>query len=265
MLRSIDHIVVLVRDLSAAIAGYAGLGFTVTPGGEHAGGATHNALIPFADSTYLELIAFKEPDRPQEHKWWPRLAQGEGLVDFALLSDDLEADAATLRERGIEVRGPVDGGRLRPDGRRVAWRTLNLGATPGRSALPFLIEDVTPRDVRVPGGSAALHALAVGRVAGLRIGVADRAGAAATFGAMPGLEPVAVDAGIAPRRGRRFRLGEQWLELMGPSEVDADAARHLLDRGDGPYEVVLAGGGAQAGGGLLPLDATRGARVRVGG
>ena len=74
MLSGIDHVVVLVRDLSEAIAGYEALGFNVTPGGEHGGGATHNALIGFEDGCYFELIAFKDPSLKQDHRWWPRLA-----------------------------------------------------------------------------------------------------------------------------------------------------------------------------------------------
>src|ERR1041384_7550234 len=69
MIRAIDHIVILVNDLAAAIADYTALGFTVTPGGEHTGGATHNALVGFDDGVYFELIAFKEPSRQQDHRW----------------------------------------------------------------------------------------------------------------------------------------------------------------------------------------------------
>src|SRR4051794_8519489 len=49
MIRAIDHVVILVNDLAATVADYTALGFTVTPGGEHTGGATHNALVVFAD------------------------------------------------------------------------------------------------------------------------------------------------------------------------------------------------------------------------
>ena len=38
MLRSLDHLVILVRDLDQAVRGYEGLRFAVTPGGEHADG-----------------------------------------------------------------------------------------------------------------------------------------------------------------------------------------------------------------------------------
>ncbi|MDQ2809182.1 MAG: VOC family protein [Chloroflexota bacterium] len=62
MIIGIDHIVILVPDLTQAEQDYTALGFTVTPGGEHAGGLTHNALIALADGSYLELIAFRDTD-----------------------------------------------------------------------------------------------------------------------------------------------------------------------------------------------------------
>ena len=51
MLTHLDHLVILVRDLGRAVRGYEELGFTVTPGGEHADGLTRNALIPFGDDS----------------------------------------------------------------------------------------------------------------------------------------------------------------------------------------------------------------------
>lgn len=53
----IDHVVIAVSDLARAVADYRALGFTVLEGGVHASDATHNALIGFADGTYLELLA----------------------------------------------------------------------------------------------------------------------------------------------------------------------------------------------------------------
>lgn len=135
----IDHIVILVRDLAQASADYARAGFTVTPGGEHTGGATHNALIAFADGTYFELIAFKEPIPPAQHRWGARLAQGEGLIDYAVRSTNVESDLATITPCGLPTYGPIDMGRVRPDGQRIAWRIASAsmpGHNEGQSALP---------------------------------------------------------------------------------------------------------------------------------
>jgi len=266
MLRGIDHIVIVVRDLAQASADYERAGFTVTPGGEHTGGATHNALISFADGAYLELIAFKEPDRPQEHRWWSRLAQGEGLATYALGAEDVTAAAEAMRGRGLDVRGPNENGRLRPDGRRLAWRAISAAPDAGYPALPFVIEDVTPRELRVPGGAATQHRLPVRRLSGVTHLVADLDSAAGAATALLGVEgrPAgsAVDgAGAATL----FAFGEQWIELVQPGSTGGVLAERLSAAGEGPYEIVLGGErpAAPGGGELLPAELTHGARIRV--
>ena len=263
MLQQIDHFVILVRDLDRATANYAAAGFTVTPGGKHTAGGTHNALIGFADGTYLELIAFREPDRPQAHRWWRRLAQGEGFVDYALLSDDLAADVPELRTRGLEVADPVAGGRLRPDGQRIGWRNLPLVPEPAANGLPFLIEDTTPRELRVPGGAAAAHPLGATRVAGLSIVVSDLAAAARELSALLDLHGRRVEG--PPGEALRFDVGEQWLKLLAPTDPASDAGTHLARFGDCPFELVLAGedGAESSGGKLLPTEKLHGARIRL--
>lgn len=269
MLRNIDHIVIVVRDLARASADFESAGFTVVPGGEHVGGATHNALISFADGTYFELIAFKEPDLPQGHKWWSRLALGEGLTDYALGSDGLADDARRIRQRGLALEGPVDGGRLRPDGQRLDWRTILLGrgtsAGTGQPALPFVIEDVTPRELRVPGGVATQHRLPAARVAGLTLVVADSRRTGEQLETLLGVKGTPADQGAdAAGPTIRFPLGRQWLALSQPASDDSPAGQHLKRFGDGPYEVSLSGGerGTPRSGQLLE-GALHGTRIRV--
>lgn len=263
MLKQIDHIVVVARNLADAEANFRRAGFTVTPGGEHVGGMTHNALIAFGDGAYFELIAFHEPDVPQEHRWWERLARGEGLVDYALLSDNLNAEAARVRAAGLPMRGPADGGRLRPDGQELIWRSFFLGSGVGKTAMPFVIEDETPRTLRVPGGEAARHQLPVWRVAGLSLVVSDLAAASRDMQALLSAPPEPQDV---PGLGStvRFRLGDQWLELIQPTATENAAAQHLRRLGEGPYEVVLSGErGANPGEGALLSEPLNGARIRV--
>jgi hypothetical protein len=235
---SIDHIVIAVRDLAQASANYARAGFTVTPGGWHTGGATHNSLISFADGSYFELIAFAEPDREQPHKWWPRFAKGEGTVDYAMLSTDLGAEAERLRAAVLTVEGPVDGGRERPDGKTLAWRSLTLGT---EVPLPFVIEDVTPRELRVPPAPATEHELGVMGVAGLVVLVPDLEAAARAYAALLGVDGEPVEASIAGVRAvRRFSFGEQWIDLAEPEPIARQLWRHIEDHVAGPYEIILA-------------------------
>jgi hypothetical protein len=166
MLRQLDHVVLVARDLNAAIADHRRRGFTVTPGGEHADGVTHNALIAFADGSYLEIVAFRDVGPALTHRWWKVAADGGGLADFALLSDDLAADSAALAD--LVKSPPKDGGRIRPDGIELKWRTAVL-----KPPLPFVIEDITARELRVPGGAAADHANGATGIASVVIGAVD--------------------------------------------------------------------------------------------
>ena len=56
----LDHVLIAVRDLSAAGRAFEGLGFNVTPEGRHPGRGTHNRLVVFGPE-YLELIAVHDP------------------------------------------------------------------------------------------------------------------------------------------------------------------------------------------------------------
>lgn len=257
----IDHIIIGVRDLAQATADYTAAGFTVTPGGEHTGGATHNALISFADTSYLELIAYHDPETPREGDvWWQRLARGEGFLGFALRVEDAAAEADALRARGIGVRGPLEGGRERPDGQHVAWRTILLDAG---DPLPFLIEDITPRPLRIPDGAATEHPLGVTGVLGLALVVDDLAASTAAFAALLGsaAEPVTSreeGAGAA----WRFTIGPHAVELLAPAGPETAPGRALRLRGAAPFALLLGGAAADT---TLPLARTHGARIRVGG
>jgi hypothetical protein len=173
----LDHVVLVVRDLERAIGDHRRRGFTVTIGGEHGDGLTHNALVPFADGTYLEIVAFRDLARARSHRWWKTAVDGGGLTDFAVLSDDLAADVAALGE--LVVRPPLQGGRVRPDRVELKWRTAVLAAP-----LPFLIEDLTPRELRVPGGAAAEHANGAVGIAALVLGTTNIADAEWRYAAL---------------------------------------------------------------------------------
>lgn len=260
MIRGLDHSVIVVRDLASAVRDYTTLGFTVTPGGTHADGLTHNALIPFADGSYFELLAFTDPEQATDHPWWHRLAEGEGLEDYALASDDLAGDVVACRQRGLAIGDPVEGGRQRPDGRTLRWRTARLAQPPPDRALPFLIEDVTPRDWRVPGGAAAQHALHVGGIQRSAIAVRDVAAAAARFAALLGMAP----AGATATPDFALASG-QFISLVSPRAADDEAATQIARHGERPFALTLcAADGAQARQ-TVPLDVARthGARIYV--
>ncbi|HOB66452.1 VOC family protein [Ottowia sp.] len=276
----LDHVVLAVNDLAAAADDFRALGFTVTPGGEHRGRSSHNALIVFDDGAYLELKAWRAP-APDE-AWWRTLdAHGDGLVDCALWPASVPAALADAHARGLHtLRGPVPGRRARPDGADVRWETARHD-TPD---VPFLCADLTPRALRVPEGAARQHANAATGVACVQMATHDLAQTARRHQALLGTglswQWAGRDGDMA---GLRYRLGGADFELFGPLAladqadiaiqliaIDAsphsafDAARaRLIGHGEGPFACRLrAAEGTPAR--VLDPARTHGARLVLG-
>ncbi len=257
MLTRLDHLVVLVSDLDGAVRDYARLGFAVTPGDEHADGLTRNALIPFEDGTYLELVAFVDPEDPRDNFWgWRPFLSSGGLIDYCVASDDLEADVRRLRDSGLIVDGPVDGGRRLPDGTRIRWRVARLRQK-GR-LLPFLIEDLTPRSSRVPGGVRAEHPNGATGIARLELVAADAGKAARDLSALLGVRRDPDETGIT-----RFSLGGSVL-CVAPGRAGS-ARRRLASVGPGPLAVQLAGEPVAADTGKLDERLSHGVELKISG
>ncbi len=209
---TLDHLVILVTDLDAAIADYRSLGFCVQPGGTHADGGTHNALVVFADGAYLELIAFLRPH--PSHRWGSHAARGHhGFVDFALLPSSVAAVVADAAQRGLAYTGPFDGGRLRPDGQRLAWQ-MGLPPTPD---LPFLCGDVTPRSLRVPDGALRQHPNGATGVACITVAVADLETSLARYAALLGQAGTRLPLTGLGLQQARLPLGTASLLLVAPA------------------------------------------------
>lgn len=233
MILGIDHVVIVVHDLEKASADYASLGFTVVPGGEHADGRTHNALVAFSDGAYLELIAFKQP--APDH-FFHRAHGREGFITYALLPGNTEEDIVAARARGLDIRGPQPGGRLRPDGQRLQWQ---LGI-PSTADLPFLCGDVTPRDLRVPGGASTAHPNGVLGISTLTVAVRDIEASVVRYRALLGSEPALRRSQDDPQAHiAAFHLGDSTIALIQPGADPGPMSDYLEERGEGPYTLAL--------------------------
>ncbi|WP_420135145.1 VOC family protein [Rhodopseudomonas sp.] len=237
---AIDHVVIAVADLDRAIADYRRLGFTVEEGGEHPGRGSKNALVVFADGSYFELIAFGRPT--PDFRWWRVLDQsGPGLVDFALLPNDIDRDVAAAQARGLDFEAPVDGGRARPDGERLVWKT----ARSPQSDTPFFCGDVTPRALRVPEGAVRTHANNAQGIGTVVVAVLNLERSIARYAALFDEPPAATYA--LPGLGIRVAhlgAGRGSITLATPSgkgEASDAIAAHLEKRGEGPFSVGLTG------------------------
>jgi hypothetical protein len=81
----IDHVVIVVSNLSVAKEKFTEAGFCVSQGGKHAGNVTENALILFKDGSYIELFAPVDPEFSEEMK----SLVSSGNFDYAM--KDLDA------------------------------------------------------------------------------------------------------------------------------------------------------------------------------
>ncbi len=233
MLLDIDHIVIAVAELETAMSDYRRLGFTVVPGGRHPVG-TYNGLIAFADGSYIELISFYR-DNP-DHRWWAALKRGEGLVDFCMQTDDLVGDTVKLRQAGVRIDDPVPWSRTRPDGYQLKW-LLSLAQGAHRGVAPFLIQDETPREERVP--REVSHKNGASGIGVVTIGVEDLTKVRKWYEAVLDDKGANVERREIEAAGVLFKVGPHALELLTPRGDAGLLASWLTACGPSPFAATL--------------------------
>lgn len=256
MLLGIDHIVVVVHDLEKAAKDYEQLGFTVIPGGKHPVGS-HNALISFADGSYIEIIAFyrEAPD----HRWWKPLQSGERMVDFCMQTDNLQEDTRKLRAAGVAINDPVPWSRTRPDGYELKW-LLSLVTGDERGVWPFLIQDVTPREERIPQKFQHKNgALGIGT---LSITVRDLAKIHQGYEAILGATGMSFSDDLLDAGGLSFTVGPHTLEFVAPTAPAGLLVDWLRTYGPSSYAATLLAPSTTPQ--LLDLSLTHGANLSFG-
>jgi catechol 2,3-dioxygenase-like lactoylglutathione lyase family enzyme len=179
----IDHCVALVRDLDAAAATYARLGFTVAPRGIHSAhmGTGNNCVMLERD--YFELLGVLAPTEANA-KWRGVLAEREGMTAIALRAHDAEQGAAELAARGVATLPVMRFGRpvAMPDGSRTETRfqTFHIQDPPAPGLRLFACQHLTPEATWVPGSMA--HANTATGLAEIEVLAVDPAAAAAAVG-----------------------------------------------------------------------------------
>lgn len=258
LLCQLDHVVLAVHDLVRTSEDFRALGFTVTPGGRHPGRSSHNALVVFEDGSYIEIIAWLAP--APEERWWRTLqACGEGLVDHALLPNALDSALQAAQARGLDtLRGPLPGGRKRPDGLRIEWTSARHD-TPD---VPFLCADHTPRAMRVPEGPARQHANGATGIAKVAVAVQNLALSRRRWAALLGPSVALDDLPGGPGWGRcGYTLATTEIQMFGRAATANqpphrwagyafERAHHRLStscegEGEGPFALCLHAPGPQ--------------------
>jgi hypothetical protein len=130
-MKGINHLVLAGHDLEAMRSHYAGLGFTVTPRGQHPFG-TGNTPVQL-HGTYVELLAVTIPHDVPEHgpghfsfAAFNRdfLARHQGFSMLVFDTPDARADVAAWRAAGLHTYEPFDFSRTAKmaDGQEITVR-----------------------------------------------------------------------------------------------------------------------------------------------
>lgn len=273
MLRYIDHVILGVPDLAAAARDYGdALGFAVSAGGTHPGAGTYNRLIVL-DPEYVELIArlpgVPAAAEPPSSPVAPMFSRAPGTIGFALASDDIAADVAAMRERGVPVGDPRAGRLDGPHGVGRGWLTARvdddaaLGVESWR--LPFVIQHDSRGEERLqriaaPDGTRP-HRNGARRLDQVTVAVHDLDAALVVWARAFGLKPAeqAEDAMLHARIAR-LPLPQGAIVLAAPLPGDGPVARGLQAQGEGLFSVTIAVDDLQ---GAVDALRRRGVGVRV--
>ncbi|HDR7793942.1 TPA: VOC family protein [Bacillus luti] len=122
-----------------------GLGFHTVLGGEHTNWGTWNSLCYF-DLSYIEFLSVqheekaKKAENPLVQETVVKLQNGEGMLQIAIRTNEIEELADRFNKHGLHTIGPFEGKRMRNDGRLLEWKMLFVKQEETGPKLPFFIQ-----------------------------------------------------------------------------------------------------------------------------
>jgi Glyoxalase-like domain len=160
LLLRVDHLVYATPDLNRGIRELEKLlGVRATPGGQHPGRGTRNALLALGPTSYLEIIA---PDPEQPTPQTPRSFGIDGLkesrlVTWAAKGNALEQLTREAARKGVRLGEVISGSRQRPDGVVLSWQFTNPRTVLADGIVPFFIDwGQSPHPARSAAGGLSL-------------------------------------------------------------------------------------------------------------
>jgi hypothetical protein len=139
----VDHLVYATPDLTLGIETAEKLfGVRATPGGQHPGEGTRNALIALGPNSYFEIIG-PDPDQPKPERG-RRFRIDEiktpVLTTWVAKGSDLERFASRAAAQGVNLGAVISGSRKRPDGVVLAWRYTDPRTILADRLIPYFID-----------------------------------------------------------------------------------------------------------------------------
>lgn len=163
LVATVDHLVYATPDLQIGVERVERmLGVRASPGGQHPGRGTRNALLSLGPGAYLEIIG-PDPDQPppaQPRPFGIDDLKEPRLVTWAAKGKDLEQLASTAQSRGVKLGDVTSGSRRRGDGVMLSWRYTDPRTVVADGVVPFFIDwGKTPHPATTATQGASLVAL----------------------------------------------------------------------------------------------------------
>lgn len=264
MLKSFDHVTLLVQDMDAAVKRFSRLGFHVFDRGDQGASNMHNRLIRFADGSFIELMGFSRPDVHDAHRFWPLLKVGEGWVDYAICAAQIDQYVGALDRLGLPTSGKKSISKMMRDGEAWKVELIIAGRGQGDPTFPFLVEDLTPRELRVPAaGPAERQPAAATGIVGVSVVTRSLAAVHPAMTAMFGQGTVIATRDDDLAAVMRYGFGDCWIQVIEPAQRDSVYSRHLAKWDGGLFEVFLRSDGSDRGMVTWPAADTCHAKLTV--
>lgn len=138
---ALDHLILGIADLTRGIDWLEKrTGVRATPGGNHPGAGTQNALVSLGGRRYLEIMSI-DPNQIQANWLAARIRELETpqLLTWAAATSNIGSLGRTAEDAGFRIEGPGAGSRLTPGGGKLEWKILRV-ITEFGSVIPFFIE-----------------------------------------------------------------------------------------------------------------------------
>ena len=141
MINSIDHLIIVVKDLNTAVKNYQKvLGIDPVWEGEHKELGTANILFNFKN-TYLELLSANDEGPGASLVNDTLDKSGEGLAGIVFGSEDINKTRNLLKEKDFNIDMPSEGEGINLANQAIRkWKNLFLPSELTRGLFSFIIE-----------------------------------------------------------------------------------------------------------------------------
>src|SRR5947207_4777876 len=143
VLAQVDHLVYATPDLALGIETAEKLfGVRATPGGQHPGEGTRNALLALGPTSYFEIIG-PDPDQPKPargRRFGIDEITAPRLTTWVAKGKSLDRFAADAKARGVDLGAVIPGSRKRPDGVVLSWTYTDPHVVLANRLIPYFID-----------------------------------------------------------------------------------------------------------------------------